>query len=157
MSSLRVLVVEDEPLARDYAVAVMTRAGILVDTAASVAGGSDDAFDAILLDLQLDDTKGLATLEAARRKWPDSAVVVYTGLDDPMIMKCDADGLIVKGDSVADSMVRTMRLSIQRKAERAQVLETVQRLRTDVQSLDAVTARMQATLTVMNAGLLIDG
>ncbi len=80
-----VLIVEDEPLLRLFAVEVFAEAGFTVLEAASgeeawrlLAGGR--AIDALFTDVNMPGAlDGFALAEAARRAWPHLAIVVASG------------------------------------------------------------------------------
>ncbi|MBN66770.1 MAG: hypothetical protein CMM94_04290 [Rickettsiales bacterium] len=58
-------------------------------------------FDAILLDLNLLDIDGIASVTALHNEKPHLPIVVYTGMDDPTlatkVKECGATGFLVKG------------------------------------------------------------
>jgi DNA-binding NarL/FixJ family response regulator len=47
--------------------------------------------DLVLLDLRLPDTEGVAALEAFRRRYPDTPVVVFSGADEPDLIRAALD------------------------------------------------------------------
>lgn len=75
-------------------------------------------FDAVLLDLGLPDSQGLATLRAVRRLDPDIPVVVLTGLEDEeaalQALRDGAQDYLVKGRFTGPVLVRVLNNSIAR-------------------------------------------
>ncbi|MEG6505156.1 S16 family serine protease [Nitratidesulfovibrio sp. 1201_IL3209] len=78
-----VLVVDDEPIARDNVAHVLAREGYAVDTAANgeeaLARLAHRRYDCIVTDLKMDRMDGMQLMEAARRVAPDTRIVVVTG------------------------------------------------------------------------------
>jgi DNA-binding NarL/FixJ family response regulator len=90
---LRVLVVEDEQLLRWAISETLAVSGSIVSVAHDAAAAldaltaADPAFDLVLLDLCLPDSRDLALLSAIRRRWPDTAVVVMTAHAAPGVLE----------------------------------------------------------------------
>ncbi|HSW50862.1 MAG TPA: response regulator, partial [Bryobacteraceae bacterium] len=78
----------------------------------------DGAFDAVLLDLSLPDSRGLETFERFRRHMPGLPVVVLTGLDDEdMALRAAAEGAqdyLVKGTLKSSGILRAVRFAVER-------------------------------------------
>lgn len=78
-----VLVVDDEPIARDNVAHVLAREGYTVDTAANgeeaLARLARRRYDCTVTDLKMDRMDGMQLMEAARRVAPDTRIVVVTG------------------------------------------------------------------------------
>ena len=89
---LRVLVVEDEQLLRWAISETLVGAGAIVsvagDAAAALAALStaEPAFDLVLLDLCLPDSRDLTLLSTICRRWPDIAVVIMTAHAAPEVL-----------------------------------------------------------------------
>jgi DNA-binding NtrC family response regulator len=81
-NTLRVLIVEDEPLIRWAVAETLTQAGHSVtesgDAATALRVLAEAAPDVVLLDFRLPDSNDLALLAAIRRQSPSSAVVMMT-------------------------------------------------------------------------------
>lgn len=77
----------------------------------------DGAFDAIILDLTLPDSQGLATFEAVHRVAPRLPAVVLTGLDDEgLALKAVAQGAqdyLVKGAVKPAAILRVLRFAVE--------------------------------------------
>ena len=86
-SARRVLVIEDEPGIRSFAVRALRDAGFTVDQAAGGREGlriaRSEPPDVVLLDLRLPDLHGEEVLRCLRREQPGQAVVVWSATADP--------------------------------------------------------------------------
>jgi CheY-like chemotaxis protein len=67
-----------------------------------------DKFDIILLDLNLLDIQGVASVAALHAEIPETPIIVYSGMDDPNLRKesllCGAQYYLVKGKQTAASL-----------------------------------------------------
>lgn len=91
--------------------------------------------DAVLLDLSLPDSQGMATIDAMRRVAPDLAVIVFTGLNDEAVgvaaVKRGCQDYLVKGQGDGQLIGRTITYAVERKAiehERQQSAERMKRV-----------------------------
>jgi signal transduction histidine kinase len=79
----------------------------------------DRAFDLVLLDLGLPDSRGLETLTQFRAAVPDVSIVVLTGLDDEeLALQAVVEGAqdyLVKDQITIQSLIRTIRFAIERQ------------------------------------------
>jgi PAS domain S-box-containing protein len=119
---LRILLLEDadadaqvvEDVLREYAF-IVRRAGRLCDALVAVRS---EQFDAILADLGLPDSAGLATVEALRQQAVAIPIVVMTGRADESIalraVAAGAEDYLVKGNSDAGTLVRAIRCAVER-------------------------------------------
>ena len=87
LSTLRVLVVDDEPLIRWAIAETLGQEGHQVTEAGDAAGAiqalsTRPAPDVVLLDLRLPDANDLALLATVRRLAPSAAVVMMTAVGD---------------------------------------------------------------------------
>ncbi len=77
-----------------------------------------NAFEVMLLDLSLPDSSGLETLQNVRKLSGETPVIVLTGQNDTdfalTALKEGAADYLVKGDFSDDSLVRTIRYTLQR-------------------------------------------
>jgi PAS domain S-box-containing protein len=75
--------------------------------------------DVVLLDLGLPDSQGLETFRRARRRAPDEAIVVISGLNDEQValeaVRSGAQDYLVKGRIEGDLLARVIRYAIERK------------------------------------------
>ena len=83
---MRALVVEDEPTSALLSRHVLEQEGFVVDQAvtgqAAIALVLATDYDAVILDLGLPDTNGLAVMEAIRREGRSTPVLILTGTQD---------------------------------------------------------------------------
>ncbi|GAB7081953.1 ATP-binding protein [Megalodesulfovibrio paquesii] len=121
----RVLVVEDEPVSRLYSRTVMEKAGLRADTVADGAEALQRLtayhYDAVMLDMHLQDMDGLAVLRSLRNagnSWAtpsDVPVLVVTALamrgDRKRILAAGANGYLAKPASGAQLLEALARLS----------------------------------------------
>jgi PAS domain S-box-containing protein len=146
---LRVLLVEDDPndarLIED-ALAEFSEASFHPEhvtlLADAIRRAGEATFDAILLDLGLPDSEGLATLAWIRASVKDIPIVVITSDDDEIqglkALQWGASDYLVKGQIFGTMLGRSVAASIDRsRAERATRLSE-ERMRTQAKLLDAV-------------------
>jgi diguanylate cyclase (GGDEF)-like protein len=76
-------------------------------------------FDAVLLDLSLPDSRGLATVEEAASLNPRLPIIVLTGLDDEAMateaVRKGAQDYLIKGNVDGALLVRSIRYAVERK------------------------------------------
>ena len=95
--NLKILVVDDHALMRESVRAILeTDDGFeVVGEAESAAAAVERAGalrpDVVLLDLRLPDADGFTCLDALRRLLPDSAVIVFSAVDDPELVSAALD------------------------------------------------------------------
>lgn len=80
---------------------------------------SKEAFDVVLLDLGLPDSRGIETVKKFRSINTQIPVVVLTGMEDEETaieaIKAGADDYVAKGEMLKDLIVRSIRYTIERK------------------------------------------
>ncbi|MBV9168773.1 MAG: response regulator [Chloroflexi bacterium] len=81
---VRILVVDDSPTSRELIVLILSRAGCVVESAASATDAlailADRAFDMVLSDLWLGGAVGgLHLAREVRRSWPRTGFILATG------------------------------------------------------------------------------
>jgi len=123
---IRILLVEDStPYARalqDFLSSAASE-GVEVVHAETMAMARphmlDDRFDAVLLDLTLPDSRGLATVEQVTSLNPSLPIIVLTGLDDEGIateaVRKGAQDYLIKGNVDGALLVRSIRYAVERK------------------------------------------
>jgi PAS domain S-box-containing protein len=115
-------------------------------------------FDAVLLDLQLPDAKGLETLDQLHAAAPTLPIVIVTGAEDEnMAMQAIRQGAqdyLVKGTLSARSIIRVIRYAIDRRRVEENLREAQRR---EMEAQAAVTAARTArdTINAMSEGVLI--
>ncbi len=82
-----ILVIDDEPLVRSFAIRALRAEGFAVAEAAGGCEGLEIALadppDVVLLDLGLPDLEGAEVLRRLRHERPDQAVLVWSAAADP--------------------------------------------------------------------------
>lgn len=88
--------------------------------ALALARLATEPYDVILCDLSLPDSSGIATPRSIAESFPALPLVVLTGSHDPNIdrdvIQQGAQDYLVKGQSAAEVIVRTLRYAIERKS-----------------------------------------
>jgi len=88
---------------------------------------SDTDIDIILLDLHLPDSDGVETVEKLHSLNPKIPIVVLTILDDERIgaesIKSGAEDYLVKGESLHDVLIRTIRHAIDRRIIKSKLID----------------------------------
>ncbi len=83
---MRVLVVDDEPTARDVARRILEAEGheveICGDGREAVEEYSRQPFDVVLLDLLMPHQDGIETINTFRTRFPEARIIAMTGGDD---------------------------------------------------------------------------
>jgi|GEM_PF-972375 len=124
--SLRVLIVEDEPLMIDVVSSVLDESGVpvsekvpvmsMADAQSQIAQGQPDV---IIADLNLPDSSGLDTVRALRSAAPEAALVVLTGMADESLalqsVLLGADDYLIKSRLDHRELWRSLRYATQRK------------------------------------------
>jgi len=94
-----------------------------VDHAETLAGAigllGQREYDAVLLDLGLSDSDGVAAVEVLRERFPAVAIVVLTGRDEQRLgldaMASGAQDMLIKGSFDADLLARALHYAIERQ------------------------------------------
>jgi two-component system cell cycle sensor histidine kinase/response regulator CckA len=103
-----------------------------------------ESFDAILLDLSLPDSTGMATVEAVQALVPDTPVVILTGTADEELsvtaVQLGAQDYLLKHEVDGTALVRAVRYAIERAALRRGLRDSEARFRAMVENgHDAIT------------------
>lgn len=134
-----ILIIEDNPgdahfmelllQSSDFSSCPIEKASCLKEGMEKLASGR--TFIAVLLDLSLPDNRGLTGLELLLQKFPNTTVIVMTGMEDKSTglkaVQTGAQDFLVKGKIEADALERSIRFSIERNGF-LQRLEETQRL-----------------------------
>lgn len=79
----------------------------------------EENFDATILDLNLPDSTGIDTLKTFVKKFPESPIIVFTGIDNKSVIiesiKEGAQDYLIKDKITEDILLRSIRHSIERK------------------------------------------
>ena len=124
--TIRILMVEDSSpyaLALQEYLARAAEARVEVTHAETMAAArphlQEGRFDAVLLDLSLPDSRGLATVEQAIALNPRLPIIVLTGLDDEAMateaVRKGAQDYLIKGNVDGALLVRSIRYAVERK------------------------------------------
>ena len=123
---LKILIVEDNPgdarLLQETLQEVTTVKWNIV-VAAQLSDAVEcletNSFDMVLLDLSLPDSQGLETCMSLHAKFPDTPLIVLTGLDDEELalraLHQGAQDYLVKGKADSNLLMRSIRYGIERK------------------------------------------
>ena len=146
-AKLELLFVEDNPadarlleelLNENASLFTIKRAPRLSDALRCIAAKRPDA---VLLDLGLPDSHGLATLRETRKAAPEVPIVIITGLHDEELavqaVKQGAQDYLVKGSISASALVRSLRYAVER--QRLQI--EIERVRLQQTALENVARR----------------
>src|SRR5579871_6068725 len=125
-SQCRILLIEDEPDAArmvEYVLSKTTAPKLVVDWAADLGSGlrrlENTEFEAILLDLNLPDSKGFDTFARVRQQSADPAVIILTAQEDESLalqaVRSGADEYLIKSDIRDRYLSQRIRYAIERK------------------------------------------
>jgi two-component system, cell cycle sensor histidine kinase and response regulator CckA len=96
-------------------------------------------FDAVLLDLDLPDSQGLATVEEMCQYSPDTPLIVLTGQSDKEMgiasLKKGAQDYLVKGIARGELLEKSIHYAIERKQAEEKIRKTYQRMVAVLESL----------------------
>ncbi len=103
-------------------------------------------FDAILLDLNLPDSRGAETIEAVRAKAPATPLVVLTGQEDPEVglraVQAGAQDYLVKGRVKADLLERSVNYARERQRIQQEAMLSESRYRSLIEMAPDITFRL---------------
>ncbi len=158
VNTIRVLMIEDNPddvyLMRRLIGATTSTPRIVLETADTLSEGmarlEQGGIDAVLLDLSLPDSSGLATLIRLRERNLHVPVVVQTGLSDEDLgmeaVRQGAQDYLIKGEADIGLLVRALRYAIERHG-------IEEELRQHRSNLEALVAERTADLQRINEQL----
>ena len=119
--------------------------------------------DAILLDLMLPDSNGLATLDRANAIAPQLPIIVLTGLDDESLgveaVRKGAQDYLVKGQTTPRRLLQTIHHSIERKRLEKAMRASDERFRrlSEANIIGIITADMNAITSANDEFLRLIG
>ena len=125
-AEIRILLVEDTPEDAVLMGALLEKPrsnAFHIETVEDLAQGlerlSKGGIDAVLLDLNLPDSRGLETFEKVQNQHPTVPVLILTALQDESLadqaIRMGAQDYLVKGHVDSSLLVRAIRYSIERK------------------------------------------
>jgi signal transduction histidine kinase len=127
-----VLVLEDNPGDAGLLQQELS-AEVLIDVNLTVAPRLSDGldllgirqFDAVLVDLNLPDSQGMATFERLRAAVPEVPLIVHTGVHDDAIalraLRGGAQDYLVKGPGIGPALIRAVKFAIERHRVRVEL------------------------------------
>ncbi|MGB8226445.1 MAG: response regulator [Sedimentisphaerales bacterium] len=158
--SVNVLVVDDDELDRRLVKIVLAKSANLirfnVESAQTITEAlgkltKDNCFNIILLDLNLPDGRGMENVQKVSSAAPNVPIIVLTGLDDEETglesIRNGAEDYLVKGDGLAYTLVKTIRYAIERKKEKASLIEA----KNELEQINARLLKATATAKEMAA------
>lgn len=143
---IQVLLVEDNPadarligeMLKDVGSEWRVRLRLAECLAAALEELGDGFVAAVLLDLSLPDSEGLATLDRVRERAPQLPIIVLTGLDDESLgataVRRGAQDYLVKGMIDGQVLVRSILYAIERTRIEAALAESESRYRSVVET-----------------------
>jgi putative two-component system response regulator len=137
LSRARILVVDDDSSVRSFLAYLLTDAGCRVECAADAAGALEacegGAFDLAMVDLRLPGLSGRGVADAIAERWPDTAVVMATGVSDTSTavecMRAGAFDYLTKPFDLEDVVIR-----VERALERRRLLLESRRQRSALEA-----------------------
>ncbi|MEE4313626.1 MAG: sigma-54 dependent transcriptional regulator [Desulfofustis sp.] len=155
----RILVVDDEAIARDNISYLLQKAGFTTLTAGSGNKATEllerQEVDLVLTDLRMSGGDGLALLTASKRLWPDTEVIVITGyasVDTAVAaMQEGAYHYLAKPVNV-DEMLALVHKALEKRALRLEVRELKSRISADAGVLRIVGSSQKTQLLRENIG-----
>jgi signal transduction histidine kinase len=132
---MRVLLVEDNPVDISLLSALLERAvgtQLLLSTqdtlAAALQACSTETYDAVLMDLDLPDSRGLATLQVFRQRFPDTPLLVLSAAADPQMIAqsvlAGAQDFLLPAELSAPQLGCALRQAIERARLQAELQES---------------------------------
>jgi PAS domain S-box-containing protein len=116
------------------------------------------SFDAVLLDLNLPDSHGLATLDSLHQAAAGIPIVVVTGAEDENLaiqaIRQGAQDYLVKGTLSAKGMARVIQYAVDRNRVEASLREA-QRRELEAKAAAAAAQTAQDTINAMSEGVLL--
>jgi signal transduction histidine kinase len=90
-----------------------------ISLAEGLAALDEHAYDVVLLDLTLPDSRGFETLEKFMQYRPNENVIVMTGISDKLMglkaVQAGAQDYLIKGNFDSDMLAKTLRYTVERK------------------------------------------
>lgn len=122
---IRLLLVEDEPSHAEIfrrAISSLADEPYEIDWTTTLAAGleklSEQAYDLVVLDLHLPDSRGLDTFARAHAHSPEVPILIHTATDDESLavqaVRAGAQDYLVKGRAGSVALARVIRYSLER-------------------------------------------
>ena len=145
LEGMKILLVEDDPGDVDYFFEVVsdeTDVREMIKTAGSLSEAMNllqtDHFDLVILDLGLPDSVGLRTFQTLHQKFPETPVIVLSGLDNSDLaveaVTQGAQDFLTKGTWGKRLIIRSMRYAI----ERQKLFSELKRAKEQIKTLSGI-------------------
>lgn len=144
--SLRILIIEDDAIDRRQMERLARESTVSISEIHHVAHLDEardlirhTSFDIVFLDLNLPDSDGIKTVHIVHHMDPNAAIIVVTGEGGETLgleaVALGAQDYLVKGEFDAATLTRTVRYAVERRQADNVLLESEQRLRTILESI----------------------
>jgi len=155
-TTIKLLLIEDNPLDAKLFQKLLDRSSRVsykVEFAGTLETGLEilketDEIDAVVIDLNLPDSKGLDTFRAVRINHPNLPLIVLTAEDDDrtalQAVQAGAQDYIVKGDLSPLFLGRAIRYAIERQSSESKIHQLNQDLEKRILDLAAANKRLDA-------------
>ncbi len=155
IAQARVLAVDDDPMITGLVRKIVQKAGHICETAESAEEAlallGETVFDLVITDVNMDKMSGLDLLEAATKDDPDLAVIMLSGINDPVTaeqaLESGAFGYIVKPFEVTELQIAVSN-GLRRRELETQLRRTLQGLEAEV---DRRTAELRTTASELRS------
>ena len=140
INTLKILLIEDNPADADWIGEILIEerlAGLKLQHVNRVNDGlyilSQDYFDAVLLDLSLPDSQGIANIAMVKQQAPELPIIVLTSLNDQNIavksVRKGAQDYLIKGGFEKELLIKSIRYAIERQRTEATLRQQAERER----------------------------
>jgi DNA-binding NtrC family response regulator len=140
MDQARILIVDDDDIARKNFARILQKQGFHIATAKNGAGGlerlSESSYDLVITDLVMEDLNGLEFLSRIKNQFPDVEVILITGYASiPTAIEAVKKGAYhyLEKPVRPDEMVHLARQAIEKKRLREQVEKLEARVKGDLE------------------------
>jgi DNA-binding NtrC family response regulator len=140
MDKFRILIVDDDAIARKNFARILQKQGFDISTAKNGAGGlkrlSESSYDLVMTDLVMEDTNGLEFLTEIKNQLPNVEVIMITGYASiPTAIEAIKKGAYhyLEKPVRPDEMVHLARQAIEKKRLREQVAKLEARIKGDLE------------------------
>jgi signal transduction histidine kinase/DNA-binding response OmpR family regulator len=149
-ATMKLLLVEDNPGDADLLREMLPETGTVqfeIDCVSRLSDAlaylKENEIELVLLDLGLPDSSGITSVRTLKKEFPDTPIVVLTGMEDETIgiasVQVGAQDYLVKGKTPAYHLSRVLRYAVERSRAEKRLRESGQFLRA---TLDALTAHI---------------
>ncbi|HEX2268893.1 MAG TPA: ATP-binding protein [Pyrinomonadaceae bacterium] len=154
--SRRILIVDDEDLVRDTFAAFLEDNYTCTTAASSdeaLAHLADDDYALVISDIQMPGRNGVELLREIRARYPDTAVVMCSGIDRPQRIR-DALQLGAVDYLIKPCELEVLSFCIERALERRELMLTARRYRADLERQNIELSAQKAELERLQAQIV---